>query len=194
MEVRAVVKMRRVPPKKARIVADQVKGMRALRAMNLLHFLPNKTAAILEKLIKSATANAKENHQLNEEDLIVKNVLVDGGPVLKRIRARAMGRANRILKRTSHITVIVEDVPEVPKQTRQASTKPTAKAVAAPAEPKKRTRKTAVEAVRPAPEVPEATPEMLKTEPEVVEPVAAAEPEATEPTPPAEEAGAEKQE
>ncbi len=116
--------MQRVPPRKARFVIDQVRGMRAIAAMNMLTHVPNKAAEIVKKLIKSAMANAVENHNLNEEDLVVTEIYADGGPTLKRIKPRAMGRANRILKRTSHIGLIVEDIPEVAKPKQPARKKP----------------------------------------------------------------------
>ena len=119
MEVRAIVKSRRVPPRKARLIVDQVRGMRAVKAAQMLRFVPNKSAHIVRKLIRSAAANAVENHKMNEEDLVITRAFVDEGTRLKRIEARAMGRANRILKRTCHITVVVESIPEEPRPKRQ---------------------------------------------------------------------------
>jgi large subunit ribosomal protein L22 len=104
---------------------DQVRGMRAREAMQALDYMRNKAAGILSKLIKSAAANAAENHSLSEGDLVITGGWVDEGRPYKRIRARAQGRANRILKRTSHITVIVEDIPE---PERAGRTRPKAKA------------------------------------------------------------------
>lgn len=121
--------MRRVPPRKARIVMDKVKGMRAIAATQMLRYVPNKSAEIISKLIAAAMANARENHNLNDEDLVVTGGWVDGGPTMKRIRARAMGRANRILKRTSHITIVVEDIPAEIRAKRVHKPKPPIEAV-----------------------------------------------------------------
>jgi large subunit ribosomal protein L22 len=93
--------------------------MRAVKAAQLLQFVPNKSAHLVRKLIRSAAANAVENHSMNEEDLVITRAFVDEGARLKRIQARAMGRANRILKRTCHITVVVESIPEEPRPKRQ---------------------------------------------------------------------------
>lgn len=183
MEVRAVVKSRRVPPRKARLVVNQVRGMRAVKAAQLLQFVPNKSAHIVRKLIRSAAANAVENHSMNEEDLVITQAFVDEGARLKRIEARAMGRANRILKRTCHITVVVESIPEEPRPKRQVrKTEPAPK----PGKPKKAEAQpvadeTTVTAQEPEAQVADepvvATPEAEV--PEAVEPVAE---EAVEPT------------
>ncbi|PIE70288.1 MAG: 50S ribosomal protein L22 [Deltaproteobacteria bacterium] len=109
MEVKAVTRFVRISPMKVRRVVDVVKGEPVEMALNSLKFMPQKAAGILSKTLKSAVANADHNADLDIDDLIVKNVLVDQGPTLKRFRARARGRGSRILKRTSHITVIVAD-------------------------------------------------------------------------------------
>ncbi|MCW5935896.1 MAG: 50S ribosomal protein L22 [Fimbriimonadaceae bacterium] len=109
MEVRAVAKYVRVQPRKVRIVADEVRGKSAQQMVDVLRFHPSKGAFYLCKVIKSAMANAVENHGAYPEGLRIQTIMVDEGPHMKRIQARAMGRANRILKKTSHITVVVED-------------------------------------------------------------------------------------
>ncbi len=109
MQVKAMVKNVGVPSKKLRLIADTVRGKRVEDALNILKFLPSPSARFVFKVVKSAAANAEKNHQLVSTDLKVASVMVDVGPTTKRIRARARGRASRILKRTSHITVIVED-------------------------------------------------------------------------------------
>lgn len=107
MEVKAVAKFVRVSPRKVRLVMDQVRGKRVEEAMNVLSFAPQKGAFLLKKVIKSAVANAEENTSLDVDSLYIKHVYADEGPVLKRFRPRAQGRATRIRKRTSHLTVVL---------------------------------------------------------------------------------------
>ncbi len=107
MEAKAVGKYIRISPQKARLVADVVRGMEVDKALNTLRFMPKKGAGILRKVIESAVANATQNDQVDVDDLFIKTIMIDGGPSLKRISPRAMGRATGIIKRTSHITVIL---------------------------------------------------------------------------------------
>ena len=109
MEVKAVAKYIRISPQKARLVADVVRGMDAGQALTTLRFLPKKGAAIIRKVLESAVANADQTDTIDVDMLYVKEILVDGGPMLKRFRPRAQGRATRILKRSSHITVVVDE-------------------------------------------------------------------------------------
>lgn len=109
MQVRAVTRYVRVQPRKVRIVADEVRGMPAAKVANTLFFHPSKGAFWLRKTLVSAIANAVENHGVAPETLKISAIQVDEGPRLKRIEQRAMGRGNRIVKKTSHITVVVED-------------------------------------------------------------------------------------
>ncbi|WP_028580592.1 50S ribosomal protein L22 [Desulfogranum japonicum] len=109
METKAVAKYIRISPQKARLVADVVRGMNVDNAVTTLRFMPKKAARILRKVIESAVANADQNDSIDVDTLYVKEILVDGGPMLKRFRPRAQGRATRILKRTSHITVVVDE-------------------------------------------------------------------------------------
>jgi large subunit ribosomal protein L22 len=122
MEVRAVAKFVRVQPRKVRLVANEVKGKGAIYAANHLRFHPSKGAFVLHKVLVSAISNAVENNNLDARTLRIREIRIDEGPVLKRIQARAMGRANRIMKRMSHITVVVEDVEPVAAP--QAATTP----------------------------------------------------------------------
>lgn len=110
MEVKAVAKYVKVQPRKVRQVAREVRGKGAVHMVHVLRFHPSKSAFALRKVLVSAIANAQENHNLDSDKLVVRAIMVDEGPKMKRIQARAMGRANRILKKTSHITVVVEDV------------------------------------------------------------------------------------
>jgi len=107
MEARATTKFLRVGPRKARLVINVIRGAAVGDAMNQLKFMPNAAARLVEKVLKSAVANAEDREIGDVDDLIVSRVWVDQGPTLKRFRPRAQGRANRILKRSSHITVVV---------------------------------------------------------------------------------------
>lgn len=109
METRAVAKYIRVSPQKARLVADVIRGMKADTAVTTLRFMPKKAARILRKVLESAVANADQRDSVDVDTLYVKEITVDGGPMLKRFSPRAQGRATRILKRTSHITVVVDE-------------------------------------------------------------------------------------
>jgi large subunit ribosomal protein L22 len=99
----------RISAQKARLVADQIRGLPVDRAINILTFSNKKAAVIIKKVLESAIANAEHNEGADVDDLRVESILVDVGPSLKRVTARARGRANRILKRTSHITVAVAE-------------------------------------------------------------------------------------
>lgn len=107
-KVKAETRMVRIAPLKLARVVSVVRGKNAVVALNELKFLPNKGARILEKVIKSAVANAKNNYKLIEGDLVIKEAYVNQGIVMKRWRARARGRVAAILKKTSHLTVWLE--------------------------------------------------------------------------------------
>ena len=110
MESKAILRFVRVSARKARLVADMVRGKDVSEAIEQLSFADKKTAPILRKLVESAVANAEQaakraNTDLDIDQLYVKTILVDGGPTLRRFRPRAQGRATKILKKTAHITV-----------------------------------------------------------------------------------------
>jgi large subunit ribosomal protein L22 len=109
MEVRAIARGVRVQPRKVRIVADEIRGKSATHAATLLRYHSTKGARELRKVLMSAIANAQENNNLSPETLRISTIMVDEGPRLKRIQAKAMGRAGRIIKKSSHITVVVEE-------------------------------------------------------------------------------------
>lgn len=109
MESKAIARYQRVSPRKARLVARNVQGLGVEEAMNLLRFTPNKPAGIIFEVVKSALANASQLGGVDEDALIVKEVMVNEGPTWKRFMPRAQGRASRIHKRTSHITVILSE-------------------------------------------------------------------------------------
>jgi large subunit ribosomal protein L22 len=108
-EVRAVARYVRISPRKVQAVIGAIKGKSVEAALNNLKFMPQKAASLLEKVVRSAVANAEENHNFDVDNLIVRNIYADQGPTMKRFRARARGRATRILKRTAHITVILAE-------------------------------------------------------------------------------------
>ena len=109
--MQAVAKLRfaRLSAQKGRLAADQIRGLPVEQALNVLAFSKKKGAALMKKVLDSAIANAENNEGADVDELKVKTVYVDEGPTMKRLRARAKGRGTRILKRTSHITVIVAD-------------------------------------------------------------------------------------
>ncbi len=109
MEAKAKAKFIRVSPRKARLVACNIKGKPVEDALNILKFTPKKAASIINKVLTSAVANAEQISGVDVDTLRVKDVVVNEGPTWKRIMPRSMGRAFKILKRTSHITVIVEE-------------------------------------------------------------------------------------
>jgi len=107
MEVAAKHKFARLSAQKGRLVADMVRGVKVDRALNILAFSSKKGADLMKKVLESAIANAEHNEGADVDELKVTKVFVDEGPSYKRMSARAKGRGNRILKRTSHITVVV---------------------------------------------------------------------------------------
>ena len=109
MEVAARLKGARISAQKARLVADQVRGMPVEEALDLLEFSPKKAAHIVKKVLNSAIANAENNEGADVDELKVSSIFVDEGMTMKRLRPRAKGRADRILKRSCHITVKVAD-------------------------------------------------------------------------------------
>jgi large subunit ribosomal protein L22 len=109
MEAKAVGKYIRISPQKARLVADVVRGMGVDQAITTLRFMPKKGAAIIKKVVESAVANATHDEQTDVDKLYVKKIIIDGGPSLKRISPRAQGRATGIIKRSSHITVVLDE-------------------------------------------------------------------------------------
>ena len=110
MEVRAILRHTRTAPRKARLVAELIRGKNVNDAINILQFTPKRAARKLQKLLKSAIANAEENHKvLDVDDLFVKRIFVDEGATWKRNISRARGMATQIRKWTSHITLILDE-------------------------------------------------------------------------------------
>lgn len=110
MKVTATLRYLRIAPRKVRLLADLIRGKRADDAQNILNFSLQKSAGILLKLLKQAIANAKNNSNMEESNLYISKITVDSGPMLKRFRPRARGSANEIQKKTSHITIVLEEI------------------------------------------------------------------------------------
>lgn len=109
MEVKASLRYTRVGAQKARLVADLIRGKDVNQALKTLKFLDKKSAGIITKLLKSAVANAEQNKVIDVDNLYVKTIYVDAGPVLKRFTPRAQGRAAEIRKKTSHINLVLDE-------------------------------------------------------------------------------------
>ena len=137
-EVRAQAKYVRMSPRKARLVAEHIRGRSVPEARAVLAFTSREAAGVLQKVLQSAVSNAEANHGIAEDRLYVKTTYVDGGPVMKRWRARARGRVARIRKRTCHITVTLVEAPLTPTQaaTKEAEATESATAKSAPAKKK----------------------------------------------------------
>jgi large subunit ribosomal protein L22 len=110
MESRAILRHTRVSPRKARLVADEVRGKPVSDALTMLKLMQNKRSGIVAKVINSAVANALQSGMVDVDNLFVKTIQIDGGVTLKRFMPRAQGRATRILKRTSHISVVLDEL------------------------------------------------------------------------------------
>lgn len=106
---KAVARYVRISPRKARLVIDLIRGKSVDEALAILRFTPRAASPVIEKVLRSAIANAEHNHNMNPGELVVEKAMVDEGPTMKRFRPRAQGRASRINKRTSHITVVVSE-------------------------------------------------------------------------------------
>ncbi|MBP6964784.1 MAG: 50S ribosomal protein L22 [Armatimonadetes bacterium] len=127
MDAKAIGRYLRVPPRKARLVLDTVRGKSAQDALATLKFIPNRAARYIERLVESAVANAVNNYSMDRDVLRLSGAYVDQGPTLKRIQPRAMGRAYRIVKRTSHITVLVSEDEALRKEVAATKAKTKAK-------------------------------------------------------------------
>ena len=125
MEVRSIYKYARISPFKVREVTREIQGLPVSAALDVLAFTPKKAAFLIGKTLKSAVANAENNANLKADGLVVKEAIVGEGPTMKRMMARARGSGSRILKRTSHIRIVLSD--EIPIETR-ATRKPKRKA------------------------------------------------------------------
>ena len=109
LEARAELKYARIAPRKVKIVADLIRGKNVDEALAIVKFTPKASSEIVEKLLKSAIANAENNHGMDRSKLVVSSIYANQGPTLKRIRPAAKGSAVRIRKRTSHITIVLKE-------------------------------------------------------------------------------------
>ncbi|WP_251553884.1 50S ribosomal protein L22 [Neobacillus muris] len=112
MQAKAVARTVRIAPRKARLVVDLIRGKQVGEAVAILNLTPKAASPIVEKVLKSAMANAEHNYEMDVNNLVVSQAFVDEGPTLKRFRPRAMGRASQINKRTSHITIVLSEKKE----------------------------------------------------------------------------------
>ncbi|MFM7322562.1 MAG: 50S ribosomal protein L22 [Armatimonadota bacterium] len=124
MEAQATARFVRMAPRKVRLVLDAIRGKYAGDALDMLRFTPNHASVEIGKVLRSAMANAEHNHDMDPRYLKVARCFVDPGPTMKRVQPRAQGRAYRILKRTSHITVVVAEGPVPPVKTGKQKPKP----------------------------------------------------------------------
>ena len=129
MEVRSIYKYARISPFKVREVTREIQGLPVSAALDVLAFTPKKAAFLIGKTLKSAVANAENNANLKADGLVVKEAIVGEGPTMKRMMARARGSGSRILKRTSHIRIVLSDeIPIETRETRKAKRKAAEKA------------------------------------------------------------------
>ena len=109
MESKAVAKFVRITPRKVRVVLDLIRGKNIAEAFAILKFTPKAGAEVVEKVLRSAVANAENNFDMDVDKLFIKTAFADGGPTMKRIHPRSRGQAFKILKRTSHVTIVVDE-------------------------------------------------------------------------------------
>jgi large subunit ribosomal protein L22 len=140
IRVRAQAKWARMSARKARLVLDHIRGRSVPEARSILAFTSRAAAVEIEKVLRSAVANAEANHGLDGDDLVVEAAYADEGPTLKRWRARARGRVNRIRKRTCHVTLVLAEMPEAPTPRRHRASSKAAHEEQSATEPSKSTR------------------------------------------------------
>ena len=109
MESKAVAKFVRITPRKVRVVLDLIRGKNVAEAFAILKFTPKAGAVVVEKVLRSAVANAENNYDMDVDKLVIKTAFADDGPTMKRIHPRSRGQAFKFLKRTSHVTIVVDE-------------------------------------------------------------------------------------
>ena len=109
MESKAVAKFVRITPRKVRVVLDLIRGKNVAEAFAILKFTPKAGAVVVEKVLRNAVANAENNYDMDVDKLVIKTAFADDGPTMKRIHPRSRGQAFKILKRTSHVTIVVDE-------------------------------------------------------------------------------------
>ena len=146
MRVRAQAKWVRTSARKARVVLDHIRGRSVPEARTILAFTPRAAATDIEKILRSAVANAESNHGLDGDELVVEAAYADEGPTLKRWKPRARGRVNRIRKRTCHVTLVLAEVPEptTPRRRRRKQAEAPAAEESKPKATRSRKKKEAV--------------------------------------------------
>jgi large subunit ribosomal protein L22 len=147
MRVRAQAKWVRTSARKARVVLDHIRGRSVPEARTILAFTQRAAATDIEKVLRSAVANAEANHGLDGDELVVEAAYADEGPTLKRWKPRARGRVNRIRKRTCHVTLVLAEVPEVQTPRRRQRTRAAAETTSTSTKPKASRRRAKKEAV-----------------------------------------------
>jgi large subunit ribosomal protein L22 len=147
MRVRAQAKWVRTSARKARLVLDHIRGRSVPEARTILAFTQRAAATDIEKVLRSAVANAEANHGLDGDELVVEAAYADEGPTLKRWKPRARGRVNRIRKRTCHVTLVLAEVPEVQTPRRRQRTRAAAETTSTSTKPKASRRRAKKEAV-----------------------------------------------
>ncbi|MCL5102702.1 MAG: 50S ribosomal protein L22 [Armatimonadetes bacterium] len=160
MQALAKARFVRTSPRKARLVIDAIRGKDVKEALGILQFTPNYAARLIEKVLKSAVANAENNHHMDGDNLKVATAMVDGGPMMKRVRYAPMGRGYRMVKRLSHISIGVEETEPKPEKKRKRKGE-----VARTVKPGARVAKTAPKAAAPA-ETAEAKPKATRAKKE----------------------------
>jgi len=161
MLVRSTTKYARISPKKARDVAREIQGLAVSDALDALTYTPKKSAHLIGKTLKSAIANAENNHDLSADELIIKEAVIGEGPTLKRFKPRARGSAGAIRKRTSHIFITLTDefeAPEEKKRSGKPKKRDTIKSLFGAAKPAAKEEEPAVEEEKEAPVAEEAAP------------------------------------
>jgi len=161
MLVRSTTKYARISPKKARDVAREIQGLAVSDALDALTYTPKKSAHLIGKTLKSAIANAENNHDLSADELIIKEAVIGEGPTLKRFKPRARGSAGAIRKRTSHIFITLTDefeAPEEKKRSGKPKKRDTIKSLFGTAKPAAKEEEPAVEEEKEAPVAEEAAP------------------------------------
>ena len=109
MESKAVAKFVRITPRKVRVVLDLIRGKNVAEAFAILKFTPKAGAVVVEKVLRSAVANAENNYDMDVDKLVIKTAFADDGPTMKRIHPRSRGQAFKIVKGTSHVTIVVDE-------------------------------------------------------------------------------------
>lgn len=157
MEVKATLRFLRMSPRKVRLVADVIRGHDVSRALILLEGMPQHASVPMRKLVRSGMANAENNHQLDPDSLYIKTIMVGEGPTLKRFRPRAFGRSAAIMKRTSHILLLLDQREDATKKESKKDKSLSQESKQEPIEPERKIKTTSDDAKAPKKNVPTTT-------------------------------------